>query len=578
MSPFVLPEYPARINRYWTFQAGVDHAPAFPVVALPLFAPDVYKEFLRLVGEAAPMFRESFDDILASGRLVQHIRNTRALFGHQPELTEKLYDAVSRLHHDAPGLRRTLRALVKLYASDQERFLNFYGPAATIPTIPFDAAVQPSEPVAAKRFAGKVVFVGASGTEFTDRDDRFHTVFSQQRGPYVSGVEIAATAFANLLHDDHVEPLSSSSYLSLIFAWGALIGILSFTFGPIKAGLAVAGVSALYFVGANYFFASSSMWVPLVLPLLVQAPLGYSSSLLWKFLEINRERQRLRKVLGFYVPDEVVEQLARSIVDLRHGDQAIEGVCLLTDISGYTGVSEMINPRELGELMRRYLEVAIEPIKRHGGIIIDLAGDSILAIWRGQVPNDVVRRQACEAAVDLAQAIHRFNAGAGAAVLPTRIGLHTGPIFLGNIGASETYRYGARGDTVNTAARLDSLNRQLGTEILTSEELLTGIDGFFARPAGKFMLKGKHQPVVVHELLGRVEEATPAQKQTCNLFADGLEAFRHRSWDLAEQKFTQVVQQSDGDRLPRVYLDYCRAYRTHAPAESWDGTIALDEK
>lgn len=576
-APFVLPEFPARINRYWTFQTSLGDVPTFPVVALPFFAPEVYKEFLRLLQEAAPpQAVASFDDVLAAKRLVPHMQELQARFRGDPTLATKLQDAIERRHPDAPERRRRLRALVKLYAGEPERLLNFYGPAATIPTIPFDIALQSS--ASDKRFAGKVVFVGLSGTEFTDAEDRFDTVFSQKSGPVVSGVEIAATAFANLLHDDPIEPLTSGSYLFLVSAWGALIGMLCFTYGPAKAGLVVGGLSAIYFGCANYLFAHSSLWLPLVVPLVMQAPLGYSGALLRNFLEINGERQRLRKALGFYVPDEVVGQLARNIVDLRRGDQTVEGVCLLTDIAGYTSVSESVSPRELSDLMRRYLEVAIAPIKRHGGVVIDLTGDSILAIWRGAALTEAMRRQACEAAVDLVQAIQRFNASAGATHLPTRIGVHAGPIFLGNIGTGENYRYGARGDTVNTAARLDSLNRQLGTEVLVSGELLAGIEGFLARPAGKFMLKGKNQAVGVFEIFDRLANATAEQRQSCSLFADGLEALGRRSWDEAEQKFSQMVAAPDRRGLPQFYLACCREYRDHPPGESWDGTITLDEK
>ena len=110
--------------------------------------------------------------------------------------------------------------------------------------------------------------------------------------------------------------------------------------------------------------------------------------------------------------------------------------------------------------------------------------------------------------------------------MPTRVGVHSGQIFIGNIGAGDHYEYGPTGDTVNTASRMDGLNKYLGTEVLGSEEIVDGIDGLLKREVGKFMLKGKAEPMVVHELLGSLEDADDKRKKSCEIFAAALGAFR----------------------------------------------------
>jgi adenylate cyclase len=182
------------------------------------------------------------------------------------------------------------------------------------------------------------------------------------------------------------------------------------------------------------------------------------------------------------------------------------------------------------------------------------------------------------AALELADAVGRFNQAFPSVSLPTRIAVHAGEIYMGNIGAGDHYEYGVTGDTVNTAARLDGLNKYLETQILVSQEAIGDLDGFLTRNAGNFLLKGKTQPVMVYELLGRAVEARENQKRACAIFSDALTAFRRRDWDAAENKFHQCMDVLGGDGLSRFYLKLCDEYRKHPPPGSWTGVISVDEK
>jgi len=444
-APFVLPRLPVRVNRYWTFPPSLGHVPTSPVVAFQLYTLPLYADFRRLLQEASPVAAEKLpEDALrviqtkGASRFIKGIRETTS---DDPLILTRITEALERSNLatvDLPRYRK-LKSLAELYYGDDQRYLNFYGPPRTIRTIPFHRVIRSGKgmPGAPQDFSGKVVFVGLSETLLTEREDGFHTVFSDANGVFVSGVEIVATVFANLAENSTVMPLDSHYYLLLVFSWGMVIGVICCTFGPFVAAAGVLVSGATYLAVAEHLFATKGAWVPVAIPLLVQAPLGYFGVMLWTYVEINKERQNIRKALGFYVPDDVVRELARNVVDLKKGDQTVDGVCLFTDVASYTTVSESISPRELSDLMRRYLEAGFEPIKRNGGLVIDLTGDSILAIWKAAEPNAPMREQACNAAVELAKAIRRFNQAAGTLQLPTRIGVHAGPIFLGNIGAGD---------------------------------------------------------------------------------------------------------------------------------------------
>ena len=292
--------------------------------------------------------------------------------------------------------------------------------------------------------------MGLSEKLLAERKDSFYTVFSQANGLFIGGVEIAATAFLNMLYDSPVKPISSRSYILLILLWGMLAGIICRITSVTVAAASVVSLSALYLFGAEYQFKTNGTWFPIVIPLFVQSPLAFVGAVLWNYVETNKERQHIRKALAYYVPDEVVDQLAKNVVDMKQSGQTVYGACLFTDLAGYTALSEKMSPQELSDFMHKYFAAIFEPVKQHGGRVVHLAGDSILAIWKAAQAEAGLRGQACLAALDVARAVHRFNGSFENLNLPTRIGVHSGQIFLGNIGAGDHYEYGPTGDTVNT--------------------------------------------------------------------------------------------------------------------------------
>jgi adenylate cyclase len=189
-----------------------------------------------------------------------------------------------------------------------------------------------------------------------------------------------------------------------------------------------------------------------------------------------------------------------------------------------------------------------------------------------------MRKRACHAALGVANAVHKFNQSFETVKLPTRVAVHVGQIFLGNVGTEDDYRYGVQGDTINTTSRMDGLNKYLGTEILVSEEMIKGLDGFVTKEMGRFLLKGKAEPIVVYELLRGASEADEAQKNGCAIFAEALQAFRQQSWRVAKAKFHQDMETSREFGPSNYYLKLCEQYEKNPPREGWDGVVELEEK
>jgi len=589
LAPFPLPRVPEKLSRYWLFKPEAGDIPTLPVVVFQIFAFEVYDEFIRLLEKVSPPQAEKLfpdkDAIIRNRSVEENILNLRDHFSENPLIGEKIIEEINNskdLSFD-PKKKRILKSLIEIYQGPTSRYLNFYGHPGTIETVPYYKILQSNEESAVKQrqldLKGKAVFVGLSESMRPEykNGDGFYTVFSQN-GKDISGVEIAATVFANLLEDKPIKPSVFPVYYATIFLWGVLLGILCLFTTPAISAVSLIGLSALYLGVVFFQFDKTGSWYPITIPLFFQGPAAYFGILLWKFFKVNKERQNIREAFKKYLPEKVVEQLARNLGDIKTDTQIVYGTCLFTEGEQYTSLSENMDPKELNIFMNSYYEAVFEPIRRYGGIVSDIKGDSMLSIWATAQPDTALRRKACTAALDISKAIEQFKQNADTLHLPTRIGLHSGYISIGHVGAINHYEYRPVGDIVNTASRIENLNKYLGTQILISKEVLHQIDGFLTRKIGEFILKGKSKPVVIYELISRKEESSEQQRDLCAIFTEGLTAYYRQSWEEAINAFRTSIKTYKQDGPSIHYLAKCKEYKANPPGENWTGIIRLDNK
>jgi adenylate cyclase len=331
---------------------------------------------------------------------------------------------------------------------------------------------------------------------------------------------------------------------------------------------------AAYLAGAEALFARLHLWLPLVVPLGLQLSVAFVFGLLLRLRRVDRERDHIRTSFGYYLPPNVADQLAADLTRRPADNQVVHGTCLFTDAERYTALGERLAPDALTDLMNRYCDEIFAPIVRYGGMISDIKGDSILSIWATRDPDPRSRRRALKAALGIQEAVARFNRAHHPEELPTRIGLHTGLISLCSVGAKNRFEYSAVGDIVNTASRIENLNKFLQTRILVSADALEGLDDFLSREVGAFLFAGKTRPVVIHELIARREAADDRQRILCDTFAGGLKHFLHGRWHEAGRTFAIALDLAPGDGPSRVLKSLCDRYRKNPP-EAWDGVIRV---
>ena len=583
IAPFVLPKVPAQVRQYWTFKQFDELVPALPATMLQIYALQVYDDWLALLTQIdsgfAGQLPQSVDQLRAERKLVRLMKHFQEYMSARPELGQRLLAALDQSSLDSKT-KRILKALIQMYSGDTNHYVNFYGGPRTIMTIPYHKLMNVSAMQdLSEHIKGKAVFVGISEKRIQEQEDGFVTVFSQADGSDLSGVEIGATAFSNLLNDDAIKTLSPLTYLFLILVWGAFIGVICSLFNTAIA-LLVSGLFCIaYFLGAYYGFTAHNLWLPLVIPLFFQAPLTVFIAVFGRYRESSRQRNSLQKAFSYYVPADVVKRFASDNNPASAERQLVMGTCMFTDAEQYTSLAEKEkdSPEKVAVLMNDYYESLFGPIRQQDGIISDVVGDAVLALWFAPEDSPDLSLKACHAALAITrQATQGDKIKLGQ--LPTRIGLHHGPISVGNVGAGDHFEYRAVGDTVNTSTRVEGLNKLLGTRVLASEAVINNAPGILSRKLGRFVLVGKSQALIIYEILDeKNREETVASQQYLSDFDEALAQFYAQQWQAALLSFSALLHKQPQDGPAQYYHRLSQQF-VQQPRVEWSGAVMLKQK
>jgi adenylate cyclase len=243
-----------------------------------------------------------------------------------------------------------------------------------------------------------------------------------------------------------------------------------------------------------------------------------------KLREANRKREaaeQARAALSRYFSPNLVDQLAQGADAINLSGERRELSFVFTDLSDFTALVEELDVDQVVPLVNEYLNQMTRIVFDHGGTLDKIVGDAVHAMFGAPVdqPDHAHRAVSCALAMDeftesfrIAKTEQGINLGA------TRIGVHTGHAIVGNFGGEAYFDYTAHGDAVNTAARLESLNKHLGTRICVSETTVEQMDEFVGRPIGSVILKGKSEALAVFEPKPSDEGSSAANKAYIDAF------------------------------------------------------------
>ncbi|MCI0746085.1 MAG: adenylate/guanylate cyclase domain-containing protein [Verrucomicrobia subdivision 3 bacterium] len=515
---------------------------------------------------------------------LEQLRNAAANIGSAEVMPG--YDLVVREHTAGPP-DQLLSSLswaaaefvgaVKLNETGHEparRWMHYYAPAHSLPAVSyFDALNSPLEGL----FRDKAVFIGARiFTKFAgERKDEYRTPYSfwtpQQQ--FMSGVEIQATAYLNLLRGDWLRVLPQNSERIIIVVFGVIAGWLLMNFRPWSAtGLALL-IGTVVALVSYVAFRRTFVWFPW---LILEAQIGaaLSVSVVVNSFRLFLERRLYEQTLALYLSPKLVKKFSQDEHFRQRGAEKQMLTILFSDIANFTTISEGMDSDDLAKLMNKYFQHAVsECIHVTDGTVVKYIGDAIFAFWNAPEQQHDHAVRACEAALRFRdQGVEYVNGQP----LFTRIGLHTGVANVGNFGSVQRFDYTALGESINLASRMEALNKYLGTTVLITGATQAEIGGkFTTRFLGKFRLKGFEKSVDVFELLGREGELNEAWHKQ---FSSALESFRNRDLNSAAREFRRVLELRKEDGPSKFYLHKIEELRAAVLPADWHGEVELKEK
>ena len=352
-------------------------------------------------------------------------------------------------------------------------------------------------------FKDKIVLVGPTQNFLHD----MHATPNEKSTP---GVEIHATAISTLIRHNELREQSQIVLILLILGF-ASITVLSLLFvrHPLLKLTLPLVISMIHAVVCYIAFAHFQLIFPFAAPVVVMIPIAITGTA-WQLLTEQLEKRRARQALERQVSKEVADELMKEFGSLQQmlAPQDRLLVVFFSDIRNFTTLFEKGDRKTLIIQLNEYLTAMSAIVTRHGGTLDKYIGDAIMAFWGAPTsrgPEDDALR-AVSAALEMREKLAALQPqwkAKGYPEIKIGIGIHAGVALVGEVGSALRSEYTAIGDTVNTASRIEGINKETGTDLLISEAVYTLVkDQVKTHAVGEYALKGRAEKVALRRVEG----------------------------------------------------------------------------
>ena len=293
--------------------------------------------------------------------------------------------------------------------------------------------------------------------------------------------------------------------------------------------------------------------------------------------DLSKEIKNMVGIIRGIIPYISFSTLQAAEKDFKKTTTSRELCFLFTDIRGFTTLCEGKKPQDVVEILNHYLDIETEIILNNGGDVDKFVGDEMMAFFAGPKKE----YNACKAAMEIRAAMRAQQQQAladGSDFISMGIGINSGKVVFGSVGARSRMDFTSIGDTVNLAARLEGANKAYGSKAIITEAVYDKLkDTFVCRELDFIKVKGKNEPVRIYEILQTKAAATDKLFEIKDLFEKGLSAYRKQIWDKAEEMF-QLCNEKYQDMPSIVFLDRIAHFKTNPPPKKWDGVFEMKVK
>lgn len=364
------------------------------------------------------------------------------------------------------------------------------------------------------------------------------------------------------LYGNLLKTFFSGNYLHRTSFWVNAMITFGFTLLMVGLGTYSGKYSEIYkmnsvFILLLYSFLVFYLFIELhwILPLIIPICSAISTTFLAVLIQLRRtekQRVKIKSMFGAYVSKELVEEMVLSDQNPTLGGDEKSVTALFSDIEGFTGMSEILPPKDLVELINEYFSAMTAVIQEGKGTLDKYVGDRILGMFGAPLEIADHAYHACLVACkmqDMQQDLcEKWKSDSKdwpqqVTRMRTRIGINTGPMIVGNMGSQIRFNYTMMGDHVNLASRCEELAKEYGIYNIVSDYTRLSVEErtseFLFRFLDYIAARGRKRPVKVHELVGLRKELSPEVFECTQFYEEGLKHYFEKNWDVAQASFSK---------------------------------------
>jgi adenylate cyclase len=449
-----------------------------------------------------------------------------------------------------------------------------------------ERAVSGDMGVLMRLLSGAVVLIGETSSLNMDAWPTPDSVYGADgRGwSLTPAVEIQAHAIDTLLSG------SMLSHPGPAVLWLFFFGLVFLALTPVLLSVPRAGrhlcpwmpplILALYPVAA-YLAFKRQVFLPVIPGVAI---LAMANFLYWglRARETSLMQRAGSQALNLYLTPALAGQIINDPEILRRRGELRRVTVLFADLVGYTSLAESMDTSAVVDLLNSYFEAMNTAIERYDGIVDKFIGDGIMAVWGAPLSQPLHAVSACLSAlmqITLMETLNRDLAAAGRPTLQALMGLSTGEVIAGNIGASQRLNYTVIGDPVNLASRLVSVNKLYGTTIIASEStMLKAKDKVCFRALDRIRVMGRKGSSTIYEVLAPAGAMSERSAQCVNYFERALRHYWDRDFPGALARLEAALKLSPDDHPSQILAKRCRDFIGNPPGPDWDGVTILEAK
>lgn len=424
---------------------------------------------------------------------------------------------------------------------------------------------------------GKVVLIGEVDSGL--HDDLYTPMSMGVKRP---GVEVHAQTLQSMIYNDTIQEATWWQHALATTLAVALLVVIGILFGPVWGLIALLALLAGTVYGSIWSFENLriiiSIWYMGI------ALIGaYATVLIYKLFLEQFEKKQAIKAFSHYVSDKVAQMIVRDPSLLKLGGEKKELTVTFTDIAGFTTLSEELTPEQITDFLHIYLDTMTQIILKEDGTLDKYIGDAIMSIYGAPIAFQDHAIRACRASLAMHAAIPDILRQLPLSLpeqlpLAIRTGIATGEMVVGNFGSHKRFDYTVIGDTVNLSSRLEGANKQYSSQICVNETTFEAAkDVFLFRTLDIILVKGKHKPVRIYELMAPKDHLNRETEAMVEDFERAFLLYQQKDFATARERFKDI-HQTFADAVAEVYMHRCAHFAEQPPEANWDGVFTMTSK